>query len=210
MATDFRRAAPPARPTPKRKQSRSCVWWFLMGAGLGVFAGRFHSESPDPATQAESQPGAARDERPAPMKPSFKFEEILDEPAVEYSSKARQLPPSAPRPQPPVVEAAPLAPATPDEPLPQPVTPPAVRETPPRAGTYVVQVGSFKRAADAERVKAELALRGIVASVQTATLPDGQTTHRVRLGPYANKQAAEQARGALRRQGKDGVTYPIR
>ena len=49
---------------------------------------------------------------------------------------------------------------------------------------YLVQVGSFKDAADADRLKAELALTGHSAFIQTAMMSDRSKRHRVRLGPY--------------------------
>jgi cell division protein FtsN len=79
-----------------------------------------------------------------------------------------------------------------------------------RSGTYLVQVGSFNRPADAERLKAQLALLGVSASIQTATLANGKTTHRVRTGAYASKQDAEKVRSLLKRHGKDGLTIPVK
>jgi len=35
--------------------------------------------------------------------------------------------------------------------------------------------------------KRGFALRGIEAQIQTATLPDGKVWHRVRVGPFPNK-----------------------
>ncbi|TCT22083.1 SPOR domain-containing protein [Thiobaca trueperi] len=205
MAKNYRREAlpkTPAQTTPKRKQtSRTCVWWFLLGSLVGVIVGNLYAsrraETPPP--EAAAKP--ASEERPPAVQPSFKFQEILSDTQVDVSDRAP--PPPAPRPQPPAVEQPPAGPMPETaSPVPEPTA-----ATP---GTYVVQAGSFKRAADAERLRAELGLLGIAASVQTATLPNGQTTHRVRTGPYANKQTAEQVRNQLKRNGKDGVTYPVR
>ncbi|HET7930654.1 MAG TPA: SPOR domain-containing protein [Rhodanobacteraceae bacterium] len=52
-------------------------------------------------------------------------------------------------------------------------------------GGYVLQVGAFPSAADADAMKAKLALQGFTANVQTVTL-DGQVWNRVRLGPFAS------------------------
>lgn len=52
-------------------------------------------------------------------------------------------------------------------------------------GGYVLQVGAFPSASDADSMKAKLALQGFTAQVQTVTL-DGQTWNRVRLGPFAS------------------------
>lgn len=50
-------------------------------------------------------------------------------------------------------------------------------------GSYMLQVGSFKRFEDADTLKAKLAFSGIVADIATVTLANGQEWHRVRIGP---------------------------
>lgn len=52
-------------------------------------------------------------------------------------------------------------------------------------GGYVLQVGSFPDASKADAKKAQLALQGFTAHVQTITL-DGQTWNRVQIGPFAS------------------------
>ncbi len=52
-------------------------------------------------------------------------------------------------------------------------------------GGYVLQVGAFPNASDADTVKAKLALHGFTAHVQAVTL-DGQVWNRVRIGPFAS------------------------
>ena len=51
-------------------------------------------------------------------------------------------------------------------------------------GTYVLQVGAYPDSGAADAKKAELALQGFTAHVQTINL-DGKTWNRVRLGPFA-------------------------
>lgn len=51
-------------------------------------------------------------------------------------------------------------------------------------GVYVLQAGSFSSFADADRMKAQLALLGITAYIQKVTVDD-RTYHRVRVGPVA-------------------------
>jgi cell division protein FtsN len=50
-------------------------------------------------------------------------------------------------------------------------------------GTYIIQVGSFKGAADAERQKANLALLGIESRLEKVTIDNKETWYRVRIGP---------------------------
>ena len=57
-------------------------------------------------------------------------------------------------------------------------------------------MGSFRNQADAEQMKARLALLGSVATVQTVTV-NGQTWHRVRIGPFAGARKADEIRRML-------------
>lgn len=204
MPRDYRRSSQ-SQPS-KRKQGKSCVWWLIVGVALGVVATKILAPGRDAAEPA-TETAARESESPARPKPSFKFEEILTE-AEEDDGKAPPLPPPAPRPQPPAQE----KPATPKpaqttavEPTPKPE--PAAK---PRSGTYVVQVGSFSRAADAERLKAQLAMLGISTNVQAATLSNGRVTHRVRTGGFASREEAKKIQALLKRHGKDSLAIPVK
>ena len=62
---------------------------------------------------------------------------------------------------------------------------------------YFLQVGAFPNEADADNMKAKLALQGFEAVVQTATIPDKGTWHRVRVGPLNNIEQINKIRGDL-------------
>jgi cell division protein FtsN len=66
------------------------------------------------------------------------------------------------------------------------------------AETYYLQLAALQDPADADNLKAELALAGIEAKIQTAELPDGKTWHRVRLGPFTSVEAIDEARARLK------------
>lgn len=53
---------------------------------------------------------------------------------------------------------------------------------------YILQAGSFQKKADAERLKARLALLGFEPNIQNVTINNAQW-HRVRIGPYKNTNA---------------------
>jgi cell division protein FtsN len=61
---------------------------------------------------------------------------------------------------------------------------------------YLLQVGSFPSGADADGMKAKLALQGFSANVQPVNI-NGQTWHRVRLGPFASATDLEAAKQRL-------------
>jgi len=84
----------------------------------------------------------------------------------------------------------------------EPVTEQEVK--PPVAGSkeqYFLQAGSFQNEADADNLKARLALMGVEATVQSATLPDKGVWHRVRVGPFANVDDMSRTRAALAQNG---------
>jgi cell division protein FtsN len=60
--------------------------------------------------------------------------------------------------------------------------------------TFFLQAGAFHNAPDADNLKAKLALVGVEAIIQTATLPDKGVMHRVRVGPYASIEELNRAR----------------
>lgn len=71
-------------------------------------------------------------------------------------------------------------------------------------GRYVLQAGSFQDAADAESVKARLALMGFMASVQTVNI-NGQTWNRVRLGPWSSAAQLEETKQRLEAAGVHAI-----
>ncbi|MGH8801516.1 MAG: SPOR domain-containing protein [Casimicrobiaceae bacterium] len=66
-----------------------------------------------------------------------------------------------------------------------------------------LQAGSFTTDADAENLKARLALSGLEASVQAGTLSDGSVRYRVRLGPYDNPDELSRMKTELAKRGFD-------
>lgn len=64
-------------------------------------------------------------------------------------------------------------------------------------GNFMLQAGSFRQKNDAERRKANLALLGIVANIQVVTV-NGDTWHRVRIGPFKTLSAIRETRRLLR------------
>lgn len=80
--------------------------------------------------------------------------------------------------------------------------------TPP--SQYVIQVGSFKNAADAESRRAELFLLNFAPSVQTVTIDGTQSWHRVRLGPFIDRRKLDLAQRRLQNSDIDFITLKER
>lgn len=62
---------------------------------------------------------------------------------------------------------------------------------------FILQVGSFKKIEDADRLRAELILMNLNAQVETVTVRNGQTWHRVLVGPYYSSSTVSKARSIL-------------
>jgi cell division protein FtsN len=169
-------------------------------------------KGPQPNPEATAQPSSDEGLQPtasttAPKKPQYDFYSVLSEkevriPDSEISAQAKaeqqqqaaqqakntpastpQLPPNAPQAETQNITAAPAS----------AVAAPAAS---PAASGYLLQVGAFPSAADAETLKAKLALQGFVANVQSVSI-GGQTYHRVRLGPFHSATDLESTKQRL-------------
>ncbi|MCW5599125.1 MAG: SPOR domain-containing protein [Nitrosomonas sp.] len=69
------------------------------------------------------------------------------------------------------------------------------------ASNYFLQIGSYKTPSEAEQIRAELALLGVMASVQTTQSSDRGTWHRVRIGPFSKIDEIDQIRASLQENG---------
>jgi cell division protein FtsN len=171
--------------------------WILFGAGLVVGAvlcaivvlggyapslRRHDQPQPNPQATAPqaSAPGIADQAAKEASKPTFDFYSVLPEkevviPDAQLSAQAKAEQQSA--------AAANNAGGT------------APANTATTSG-YLLQVGSFPSSADADSMKAKLALQGFTANVQPVNI-NGQTWHRVRLGPFASATDLEAAKQRL-------------
>ena len=90
-------------------------------------------------------------------------------------------------------------------------TPPATPSAPPAAvaaeakpvtnEVFFLQAGAFQKAADADNLKAKLALSGLEAGVQEVSIPDKGTMHRVRVGPFRSLDEMNRVRTQLSQAG---------
>ena len=149
-----------------------------------------------------------KEEIPPPPKPRFDFYTLLPEmevvvPEQEINEALKQPPPPAPV-EAPVKEASKPAPAV----APAPKAAPT-KTTKPASGTYYLQVGSFKNGVQAERFKAELAMQGMQTSIQTVTINNKDTYHRVRVGPFRNLDVLDKTRQSLKKKGIDSTPIKV-
>jgi cell division protein FtsN len=153
----------------------------------------------------------------APKKPQFDFYSVLSEkevriPDAEISAQARveqqqKQQQAAQLQAQQTTQAAPTAaPANAPAAVSQDVTAAPANAVPqPGAGSgYLLQVGAFPNAADAETLKAKLALQGFVANVQSVNI-GGQTYNRVRLGPFRSATELESTKQRLAGAGINAI-----
>jgi cell division protein FtsN len=197
-----------------RRRGGSCFFWFVTGALLGALgvAVAWMTEGLKETESAGAEP-PAQAAQPAP-RPRFDYHSILPEMEVVVPDEelTDNRPPALP-PPPPAPEEDPSAePASSPPPAPPPTqTVKAATTAPSGDGTaYLLQVGSFKSPADAERLKAKLALLGMSSSIQRVTINGRDTYHRVRAGPYRGRDALNQARALLARNGLESLAIKMK
>jgi cell division protein FtsN len=160
---------------------------FLQKGQLTVNPPTDAAKSPPPAGTKvpNAQPAVSGDNG----KPRFEFYKVLTD-----KQDATAISPSRPADKPkPADKSQPAKPQPADSKL-------AVVNEP-----QILQAGSFSNVSDAENLKAKLALLGVEANIQTATIPDKGVWYRVRLGPYKNTDEMNHARGFLKQNGVDST-----
>ncbi|WP_243040696.1 SPOR domain-containing protein [Dyella sedimenti] len=169
------------------------------------------------AGAAGSESTSATDAAPAPKKPQYDFYSVLSEKEVRIpdavisaQAKAEQQ-----QKQQAAQQAAQAEAQSPTTPKPAANAPAAVSEAvtaapesavkPQAAGSgYLLQVGAFPSPADAETLKAKLAMQGFVANVAPVSV-NGQTYNRVRLGPFHSATELEAAKQRLASAGINAI-----
>jgi len=199
------------KPAPKRGASRYQApaktpipgWvWMAIGLTVGafvVFLMKLEPGSGDDIKRVRAEAKAAKiaeaNKTPpsptAPVKPKYDFYTLLPESEVIVPNEA------VPEKTPPVV--APSTPVTPEvaakidtaraqaalSGLTPPPAPPVTK--PAAVTTFFLQAGSFRKQADAEKVRAQIILLGQTSTVESGTVKD-ETWYRVLVGPFSNRE----------------------
>jgi len=101
-------------------------------------------------------------------------------------------------------------PTPPDAVSPVAPSPAAVASPPPeRSGQYLLQAGAFRNNAQADDLKARIAMLGLIGHVETVQTPSGEM-HRVRLGPYATASELNAAKQKLSSNGMQPVAVRVK
>lgn len=75
---------------------------------------------------------------------------------------------------------------------------------------YLLQAGSFQSPADADNLKARLALLGLEANVEPSSIPEKGVMYRVRLGPFGKLDDINRVRAQLAQNGIEPSLIRIR
>lgn len=131
-------------------------------------------------------------------------QERAEEQAREQAEAAEDA--DAPLPQPVDTDAdADTATATDDGAPPPDPAGPATED----GSRYLLQAGAFQSAQQAEALKARIALLGLSARVEPATI-DGKVIYRVRMGPYDSAGALADAKRKLANRGLPGMAIKVK
>jgi cell division protein FtsN len=190
MSLDYKQLSHPPRPDSPGSFLIGLFFGFLLGLGVAAGIAIYFFKTPIPFTDRtrvpEKAPPAAQalpgppQSAKADDKPRFDFYRIL--PGRE-----------------------------------EPVTERQMREAAKQAGkpgapkdAYFLQAGSFQNPADADNLKARLALMGMEASVEPANLAEKGVWYRVRLGPFTRIDEINRLRQQLAQNGVEASLVRIK
>ncbi|MGH8564337.1 MAG: SPOR domain-containing protein [Gammaproteobacteria bacterium] len=182
----------PRRPVARRERGwLSFFVGLILGLSVALFVYLYPPNpgfGPVPARRDPPSPRPPEPEEAAASKPRFDFYTILPEREVKVPEWE-----ATPTPQP--------------KSTPESKRPPAVAPSGPEAsGSYMIQVGSFQRYQDADRVKARLALAGVSCGIQRVVINGSDVWYRVRIGPFNDLKSLQ---GARQRLTEGGFNYML-
>ncbi|MGH8585375.1 MAG: SPOR domain-containing protein [Gammaproteobacteria bacterium] len=184
--------------SPHRLAARRERGWlsFFVGLMLGLSVALFvylyppnPGFGPVPARRDPPSPRLPEPEEAGASKPRFDFYTILPEREVKVPEWEATPPPETKSPS--------------ESERPPAAVPPSGPEA---SGSYMIQVGSFQRYQDADRVKARLALAGVSAGIQRVVINGSDIWYRVRVGPFNDSKSLQ---GARQRLTEGGFNYML-
>jgi len=193
------------RANPKPKQQQTSGWiWFFAGLLVGLFAAalvwlKFGQLPTNPAAPPKPTTTRAQAQAPVKAKPVEQKKALPPKPRFDFYTVLPEMEVVVPEPEPdPIPQQASQKQAT-------------LKGSPAATGSaYMLQMGSFSKYEDADRMKASLALLGIKAEIQKVTINNKETYHRVRSGPYRSSQQVNQLRAQLQKNGVSSLLIKLK
>ncbi len=194
----------------KKRARRRLVGAVVLVTAVAVGLPMILDSEPKPVTQdiniqIPSPDASMLSVKPAPLKPALPAPlpaAKVDAPQAMVKAEPKAVvKPAAlkPGPKPPVVKST-------AKPAAKPATMTA-EEKPAAAGDFVIQVVALTDAARAKELQVKIADGGMKAYTEVVQTPNGPVT-RVRVGPYASREAAEKGRQQLLGMALDGKVVP--
>ncbi len=203
----------------KKRARRRLVGAIVLVTVVAVVLPMILDSEPQPVNQniniqIPSPDAGVLSAKPAPLKPADK-PAVVVAPAATEAVLPKAEPKTAVKPGiKPELKVEPKAPAAAPA---KPVTKsPAVAKTTdqaqektktPTAGGFVIQVVALADTAKARELQAKISASGLKAYTEVVQTAKGPVT-RVRVGPYASREAAEKGREQLQRLQLDGKVIP--
>lgn len=181
----------------------------IIGLGIALAVALSITKTGLPFVSKGAQPRAAEDSSGAiatdPNKPLYGNKDAAKEAARDFAKPAEEAAPAV-LPESQQQAAAKSAAESGKAPVVEKSAAEKSAATKPDAGdekyNYYLQAGAFRAQADADNIKAKLALLGFEARV-TERLSDSDTLYRVRIGPFGQIDAMNRIREKLSENGVD-------
>ncbi|HET8808174.1 MAG TPA: SPOR domain-containing protein [Methylophaga sp.] len=176
----------------RQQQQRGSMPWgpMLLSFAVGAFV-MFLVHLKDNVPADGTPKIAQQQKKSAGIEPTFDFYTLLPESEeVVTRPQAKQQA---------IVTAPPEETVEPETPIPAETAKGEITES------YMIQVGSFKKLSDADAYRAKLAFLGFESKVQTVTIDDKDTWHRVQIGPIAGRAQADAMQKQLRENAIDSL-----
>jgi cell division protein FtsN len=179
-----RRGASRQQPAPRRPVPG---WlWLVSGLAIGLFVAFLLQLEPGRET-------VKRDKTP-PTPPPSQSSKASEEPRYDFYTLLPEseviVPQGGVTPEPPATED----------------NTQSKSETAVETGTrFFLQAGSFRKQAEADRVRAQILLLGLDVRLEDARLDSGDVWYRVQVGPYTDRTKLSQAQQVLTGNGFDNL-----
>ncbi|MGH8493677.1 MAG: SPOR domain-containing protein [Moraxellaceae bacterium] len=180
------------KPAARKSSGGVPGWlWLLLGLAFGLFGAflwhlwdlRQEGKKPETAGIAEIAPATPEKEKPLANTPASAANGKGEEPRFDfYTLLPNQEVMAGKKPDVPTA---------------------ANSGTPAPASGYILQAGSFKNEAEADKRRANILMLGMPVKVQK--VPGDPSWYRVQVGPFADKKAAQDARNTLKASGVEAL-----
>ena len=181
--------------------------WLIAGLVIGVFVAFLAGLTPsakDVRTVAGKTDSVQEKGTQNEHQPVFDFYTLLPESEVSVSSV---------KPEPirkSIEEELGVTPRVAPNPAQESAQKPSQPAIPAEPQKYLLQAGSFRNQSDADRLRAKLLLDGVLPKVVRVNVGNGETWHRVQIGPFSDRSELKNAQNALANHNIEGLLMKLK